>query len=122
MSEQAKKTTLKVVSIIFIVFGAIALIGSVLALVGSIAAMAVHVGLGLVALLATLLASVSAVLELLAGIWGVQAKSMSKCRGVGMVILILTLVGIVLNLILSSFAWTSLIGLILAGLYVYCTR
>ena len=47
---------------------------------------------------------------------------MSKCRGVGMVILILTLVGIVLNLILSSFAWTSLIGLILAGLYVYCTR
>ncbi len=122
MNAQTKKTVFKVVSIIFIVFGVIALIGAVVALIGAFATMALHVGAGLLVLLLALIALASGLLELLAGIWGVQAKDLNKCQKIGMIVLVLTVISIILSIIQGSFGWTSLIGLVLAGLYVYCLK
>jgi len=122
VNEKTKATVFKVVSIIFLVFGIFALITSVIAVVAALAAMLVKFVVGLIALLAAAVAVASGLLEFIAGLWGVKRKNLDKCYKLGVLILILTVISIVLSIIGGNFGISSIFGLILSVLYVYCLK
>ena len=122
MNEKTKATVFKVVSIIFLVFGIIALVTSIIAVVAAIAAMMVKFFVGLIALLAALVLIASALLEFICGLWGIKRKNLDKCYKLGILILVLTVISIVLSIIGGNFGISSIFGLILSVLYVYCLK
>jgi hypothetical protein len=121
------KGMLKVTSILFIVFGAIATLFSIIALIGSAAltsiAGQIDEGSGIVAaagsmlLVASIILIVSSLLELFIGIFGV-GKSADPAKAnyfivTGIVLCALTLVSMIMN-----FSALSLIGFVLPILYI----
>ena len=111
------KGILKVVSILFIIFGAIATIFSIIALIGSSMVSSVIGGLGAILVVATIIALISSLLELVLGIVGLK-----KCADpsqanffivTGIVLCVLNLVSMIM-----SFSVLSLIGFVLPILYI----
>lgn len=111
------KGILKVVSILFIIFGAIATIFSIIALIGSSMVSSVFGGLGAILVVATIIALISSLLELVLGIVGLK-----KCADpsqanffivTGIVLCVLNLVSMIM-----SFSVLSLIGFVLPILYI----
>lgn len=117
------KGILKVVSILFIIFGAIATIFSIIALVGSAALTSLTDGLGVVQglsgilIVASIIALVGSAAELVIGILGVgKSDDVSKC----MFFIVTGFVLCAINLIsmIMFFQVTSLIGFVLPVLYI----
>jgi hypothetical protein len=117
------KTMLQVVSIIFIVFGAIATIVSIIALAGSALLTAAVGGFGALFLVVSIIALASGVLELIIGILGLKkSKDPSKANffiGWGIAMCVINLITMILSFLPgAAFSWTSLIGFILPVLYI----
>ncbi len=111
------KGILKVVSILFIIFGAIATLLSIIGLVGSAALLGYVDALGGVLMVAMVVSLIVSALELILGIVGLK-----KCDdpsqaiffiATGIVLCVLGLVSIIM-----SFQVTSLIGFVLPLLYI----
>ncbi len=116
------KGLLKVVSILFIIFGAIATIVSFLALIGSAAITAYLGDLGIVLILATAIMLIASVLELVLGIVGLKKCSDPEKAGLfivtGIILCVLTLVSMIMNIASAGFSAISLIGFVLPVLYI----
>lgn len=111
------KGILKVVSILFIIFGAIMTIVSIVGLVGSSMVSTMFGGLGGILVVATVIALISSLLELVIGIIGLK-----KCEDpsqanffivTGIVLCALNLVSMIMY-----FQVTSLIGFVLPILFI----
>ena len=111
------KGMLKVVSILFIIFGAIATIVSIIGLVGSAWLAAATYGLAGMFVVAMVIALIVSVLELVIGIIGVK-KAADPTQAnffivTGIILCVLALVSMIL-----SFQVTSLIGFVLPILFI----
>ncbi|UOO37100.1 hypothetical protein IZU99_07435 [Oscillospiraceae bacterium CM] len=118
------KGLLKTVSILFIVFGAIAAVISLLAVFGSAVLATADGGaaLGGILLLATILLLIVSVLELVLGIVGLGKSGDPSKAGyfitVGIVLCVISLVSIIIGVTNNGFQVTSLIGFVLPVLYI----
>jgi hypothetical protein len=114
------KGMLKVVSILFIIFGAIATIVSIVALVGSAVLTAYTEGLAGIFIVGSIILLLVSVLELIVGIIGLKKCADPAQAGffivTGIVLCVLGLVSMIMTL--SSFQVTSLISFVLPILYI----
>ncbi len=116
------KGLLKVVSILFIIFGAIATIVSLFATIG-LAAITAYVGdLGIILSISTIVMLIASVLELVLGIAGLKkcndpAKASFFVTS-GIALCVLTLAGLILSIASSAFSVTGVIGFILPVLFI----
>ena len=137
MQEAKGKTILKVVGILFIIFGAISVIISLLALVGG-AALAGASGMlegadagmvaagGAIVIVAGVVALIQSVIDLIAGILGVKncdkPEKAQTCFILGVVIIVIAIISDIFAFISSgvnaSTIISALIGLVLPVLYV----
>ncbi len=125
-----RSTLLKVVSIIMIIFSAIALIigivgalgasmlGAALSEVGGETAAAVSGALTGIVVFGIVLA----VIELVCGILGVASKNKKLLTILGCVLIILAVVSLIMNIVAGSFSAMSLVSLILPILYFLGAR
>ena len=122
MNNAPGKGLLKVTGILFVIFAGISLIGAIIMVAGgAILGAAVGGGAGAalagVIILAVVLAFLLAILELIAGIFGIKncdkPEKSTVCIVFGAIILALTII----NIIASGFLWTSLFGIVLPILY-----
>ena len=132
------KGLLKVVSILFIIFGAIATIASLIGVFGAIAAAslvsaatdaissevgtAVAAAVGPMLIVALIIAIADSVLTLIIGIMGVgKSGDVSKADffvKTGIVLCIIALISVIFSIVGGSFSVTSLIGFVLPILYI----
>lgn len=115
------KGLLKVVSILFIVFGAIALVVSIIAVIGSIAAASL-IGILAILIVASVLMLIVSALELIIGIIGLR-KCGDPAQGgffitTGIILCVLSLISLILSIAGGGFDITSLIGFVLPVLYI----
>jgi hypothetical protein len=116
------KGMLKVVSILFIVFGAIAFIVSLLAVLGSAVVTAYTAGLASILLIASIVMMLASVLELVIGIIGLK-KCGDPAQGgffvtTGSILCIVALISLILRIAGGSFGWTGFVGFVLPILYI----
>lgn len=120
------KTLLKVVSILFIIFGAILTVISLLAVIGSAALSSMGDELGTafggILMMMSIILLIDGVLELVLGIVGIKnvgdpAKA-SYFVAVGIILCVLSLIPLVISIINGGFDFTSLIGFVLPILYI----
>lgn len=91
-----KSSLLKVISILFIVFGSLSLLSSLGGIVGNAAYGALGIG-------SSLIAVVAAGLELAAGILGVQNKdNLDLCKTLGIVLIVLAVINGLLSIALVT--------------------
>ncbi len=118
---------LKVVSILFIIFGAIATVVSLIAVIGSAALTSIAgeygvAAIGGILLFATILMLAVSVLEFVFGILGVKkCKDPTKAGFFivsGIILCALALISLILGIASSGFSITSLIGFVLPILYI----
>ena len=118
---------LKVISILFIIFGAIATIVSLIAVIGSAALTSVAgaygaAAIGGILLLATILLLVVSVLEFVLGIVGLKRCGDPTKAGFfivsGIILCALSLISLIIGLAYGSFQFTGLIGFVLPALYI----
>jgi hypothetical protein len=120
------KGLLKTVSILFIVFGAIATVVSLAGVVGSAALTAlggaVGTALGGILLVALFIMLAVSILELIVGIIGVnRAGNPAKANffiTTGIILGVLSIVPLIIGASTGSFPWMSLISFILPILYI----
>jgi len=116
------KGLLKTVSILFIVFGAIALVVSLFAVFVSAAATVYTGGFAAILLIATILMLIVSVLEFVIGIMGVKKSADPTKAGffivTGIVLCALALVSTIMSIAGESFSVTGLIGFVLPILYI----
>lgn len=116
------KTMLKVVSILFIIFGAIAALLSLIAVFGAAVVSAYTEGIGAILLIATILMLIVSVVELVIGIVGLKKCADPSQSGffivTGIILCVLSLISLVLSIAGSSFSATGLIGFVLPILYI----
>lgn len=116
------KGLLKVISILFIIFGVIAAIVSVIALLGSAILTAYAGGLGAIVMIATIVMLLASVLELIIGIIGIKKCNDPAKAGffitTGIILCALTLVSLIMSIASAGFSATSLIGFVLPVLYI----
>lgn len=115
--DPSGKGMLKVVSILFIIFGAIATVVSLIALLGASILAVVTVGLSGLLTIATIIALISSAAELVIGIIGLKKCADPAQAGffivTGIVLCVLTLVSMIM-----FFQITSLIGFVLPVLFI----
>lgn len=115
------KGLLKIVSILFIVFGVIATIISLLAVLGS-AALTAAAGIVGILLLATILLLAASVFEFVFGIIGLKKCGDPTKAGFfivsGIILCVISLVSLIIGILNSSFQVTSLISFVLPLLYI----
>lgn len=125
-----RSTLLKVIAILMIIFGAIALftlIGSVAMMnsmlgsfgmdLGDALALAGYVGGAGVFWFAMILSIIACIIELLAGILGLASKSKGLIVKLGLVTIILQVISLIFAIVVKSFTPMSLISFILPILY-----
>jgi len=117
------KGLLKVVSILFIIFGVLATIASLLMVIGSAAVTALGGGaIGGILLISTILLFLVSVLELIIGIIGVGRSGDPTKAGffivTGIILCVLALASLIIGIASSGFQWQSCIGFILPILYI----
>lgn len=129
MNQQTASKMLQVTGIIMIIGGAISLIGSIVALFGSFAlataaaAVAGSAGAqaGGILIFYCVIALISSVAELVAGILGAanynKPEKAKSCLIFGIIVLALGLLGLILSFAASSFSITSLLSFVLPALY-----
>ncbi len=114
---ESSRGMLKVVSILFIVFGAIATVFSIIGLAGSAWLSSATGGLAGILVVATILALILSVLELIIGIIGLKKSNDASPGGffvtTGIILCVLALISIIM-----SFNVITLIGLVLPVLYI----
>jgi hypothetical protein len=120
------KGLLKTVSVLFIIFGAIATVISLLGVVGSAALTSMGgvagVALGGILLVALIVMLIVSVLELILGIVGLR-RSGDPMRANffitwGIILCVLSLIPLLIGFTSGGFQWTSLVGFILPVLYI----
>jgi hypothetical protein len=126
------KSLLKTVSILFIIFGAIATIASIAGVIASAALTSIAgelaggagAAIGGILLVATLIALLASVLDLVIGIIGVSNK---KCNDpskagfyivTGIILCVLSLISLIMSMTNGGSWWTSGIGFVLPILYI----
>lgn len=114
-----KNTLLKVLSILLVIFGIILIISSVVA-IGGVALVAALVGASAGALvLAAVLGLVGAIVELLAGIFGLKTvkaptlKNVKMCTILGIIMIVLNLIGLIMNIASAGFSGSLVLSIIL---------
>jgi hypothetical protein len=120
------KGILKVVSILFIIFGAIATVISLVGVLGSAALTAAGGGfsfaVGGILMAATVILLIVSVLELILGIVGLRKSGDPEKAGyfitTGIVLTILSLIPMIINISYGGFSVTSLISFVLPILYI----
>lgn len=120
------KGILKTVSILFIIFGAIATVISLIGVLGfaalSTTGGVIGAGLGGLLMVAAVLLLIVSALELIIGIVGLRKSGDPHKAGyfitTGIVLCILSLVSMIIGIIAGGFTLTSLIGFVLPILYV----
>ena len=115
-----KSTMLKVISILMIIFGAIALIISIgaVAALGFINDLASSVGVEGVSMASVALPLIASILELVAGIVGLASKSRPVLMGFGVIVLLIALISLIVNTVSSGFNAMDLVSFVLPILYV----
>ena len=111
------KGMLKVVSILFIVFGAIAIVLSIIAVLGAGVVAALAGTSATILVVAAILLLVSSVFMLVVGIIGIK-KSGDPTKAMffivtGIILCVLTLISMIMN-----FDWTSLVSFVLPVLFI----
>ena len=123
---------LKVVSILFIIFGAIATIVSIAAVIASAALTAIAgelaggagAAIGGLLMVATILALINSVFELVVGIMGVGKKKTADPSKAGfyivtgIILCVLALITLILTMTNGGSWWTSAINFVLPILYI----
>ncbi len=118
------KGLLKVVSILFIIFGAIATIVSLLGVFGSAVLSSVVGAIGGVLLLIMIVALLSSVLHLVLGIIGVGKRSADPSKAgfyivSGIILVVLGLISLILGFTSDAgTSWSSYVGFVLPILYI----
>lgn len=120
------KGILKVVSILFIIFGAIATVMSLIGLLGSAALTTAGGGFGSavggILMAATVILLIVSVLELILGIVGLRKSGDPEKAGyfitTGIVLSILSLIPMIISFSYGSFSVTSFISFVLPVLYI----
>jgi hypothetical protein len=120
------KGILKTVSILFIIFGAIAAVISLIGILGFSALSStggvIGAGLGGMLIVAAVLLLIVSVLEFILGIVGLKKSGDPKKAGyfiaTGIVLCILSLASMIIGIAASGFTITSLIGFVLPVLYI----
>lgn len=116
------KGMLKVVSILFIVFGAIAVVISLIAVLGSAVLTAYTGGLGGIFLIGTILMLIVSALDLVLGIIGIKKCGDPSQAGyfivTGIVLCALSLVSLIMSIASTGFDVTSFVGFVLPILYI----
>lgn len=111
------KGILKVVSILFIVFGAILTIISIIGLIGSSMVSSMFGGLGAILVIATVIALISSLLELVIGIIGVK-KCEDPSQANFFIVTGIVLCALYLITMIMSFSVWNLIGFVLPILFI----
>ena len=115
------KTLLKTVSILFIIFGAIATIVSMLAVLGT-AVLSAGTAMAGVLLIAAIVMLIVSALELILGIVGLGRCADPGKAGyfitVGIILCVLALFSLIISIANGSFDFTRLIGFVLPVLYI----
>ena len=120
------KGILKTVSILFIIFGAIAAVICLVGILGfaalSTTGGVIGAGIGSLLMVATVLLLIVSVLELILGIVGLKKCGEPSQAGyfitTGIVLSVLSLVSMIVGIAGSGFTLTSLIGFVLPVLYI----
>ena len=120
------KGLLKTVSILFIVFGAIATVISLVGIVGSAALASVGgvvgTAVGGILLVALVVMMIVSVLELILGIAGLRRSGDPSRANFfitwGIILSILSLIPLLIGAVNGGFQWTSLVGFVLPILYI----
>ena len=95
MSSDTKRILLKVVSVIFIIFGIFSVLQAIIGLfAGSVVAIGVNVWAGLLAIIVVLLACAGGILEFVAGVHGLKGNY-DKGRSIGIILLVLAVLGFI---------------------------
>jgi hypothetical protein len=124
--EAPGKGILKVVSILFIIFGAIATVISLVGVLGSAALFSPYGGfigaVGSILIVATVLMLIVSVLELVLGIVGLKKSGDPRKAGyfitTGILLSALALISMIIGISGNGFTITSLIGFVLPILYI----
>ena len=117
-----RSTMLKVVSILMIIFGAIALftvIGA-MQLVNALGGADIMVLAGIspgTYKLAMAISLIACIIEILAGILGLALKNKKTLILIGLICIIIQVVSLIFVIVAHSFSWTSLVGFVLPILY-----
>ncbi len=124
-TEAPGKGLLKTVSILFIIFGAIAAIISLVAVLGSAALSTAGVAgaaLGGIMLVAAIIMLIASILELILGIMGLKRSADPHKAGffitTGIILCVITLIPLIISMSTGIFDFTSLIGFVLPALYI----
>ena len=116
MSSDTKRILLKVVSIVFIIFGAFSLISAIIAVLGGgIAAAAGATGLGVFVIVAALISCAGGILEFVAGVMGLKGNY-EKGRSIGIILLCLAVLGFVTSGF--NISWENIVAILLPVLYL----
>ena len=113
-----KSTMLKVISILMIIFGALALIMSIgaFAALGFVNDLASSLGVEGVSMASVALPLIASIL--VAGIVGLASKSRPVLMGFGVIVLLITLISLIVNTVSSGFNAMNLVSFVLPILYV----
>lgn len=120
------KGLLKTVSILFIIFGAIATVVSLLGVAGSAALSAfggiADSALGGLLLIATIMMLIVSVLELVIGIIGLNRSGDPQKANffitTGIILCVISLITLIITTAAGGVQWTSLVGFVLPILYI----
>ena len=109
--EGSNRTLLKVISILFLIFGVFSVITAVAGIIGG----GLLAGAGILAALAVIIGCLGGILEFIAGIKGLQNK-LAQCRTLGMILLVLAVLGLIFSGF--RFTWSNVTAIVLPILYL----
>ena len=116
MSSDTKRILLKVVSIIFILFGIFSVIQAIIGIfAGSVLAIGVNVWAGILAIILVLLGCIGGILEFMAGVMGLKGNY-KKGRSIGIILLVLAVLGFIADGF--SISWDNIVAILLPVLYL----
>ncbi|MCI6966784.1 hypothetical protein MR810_06645 [bacterium] len=112
----SKRTLLKVVSVLFLIFGVFSVLTAVIGILGGgLIAAAGAPGVGVVAAIAVIIGCLGGILEFVAGIKGLQNK-LPQCRALGMILLVLAVLGFIFDGL--KLTWDNIVAIVLPVLYL----
>ena len=112
----SRRTLLKVVSVLFLIFGVFSVLTAVIGILGGgLIAAAGAPGVGVVAAIGVIIGCLGGILEFVAGIKGLQNK-LPQCRALGMILLVLAVLGFIFDGL--KLAWDNIVAIVLPVLYL----
>ncbi len=112
-------TLLKIMSIVFIVFGIIVLIAGIITATGGALVAGIGAGiLGAIVILAALLSIMEGLLFLLCGVFGIRGSRLGACFVMAVIILIAQVAGFIMGMASGAPNYLGIVGIVLTILYL----